>query len=287
LIILIYLDTNLIYKDPTLNRYVPLTPAAGQAILKNIGLNLEVVLEDERRTIIQAKNRDEAARPFERAFYKSLFLVNASVMLETTRLDGSECLQHCVRCDYSCLLDPPKSDFTKSGILFENTVFLNTLLVPAVHSYPVMDYALIGEKIVYLFQLTLGAPNSKIPSHQIPSSNVYSALYDYLKWESISLVTKDDPKYAEFKHKNFAECMLNSVLCMSDSQVEIQDKQLVVVNPVDWQVVYVIVTARELMKTGELAKSAVEFPWVRVLTSGCLRNLLGSALCDDLAKLCI
>jgi hypothetical protein len=67
-----------------------------------------------------------------------------------------------------------------------------------------------------------------------------------LKWESISLVTKDDPKYTEFKHKNFAECMLNSALCMSDSQVEIQDKQLVVFNPDGWQVVYLFCLFVEL-----------------------------------------
>lgn len=59
-------------------------------------------------------------------------------------------------------------DLTKSGKLFEDSVTVNTLLVPAVFNYPVMDFALIGEHTLHIFQLTVGIPNGKIPTPGSP-----------------------------------------------------------------------------------------------------------------------
>ncbi len=67
---------------------------------------------------------------------------------------------------------------------------------------------------------------------------MYSALHDHTKWESISNITIDDAKYDGYAHKNFAECLLNSVVSISDSVVTIRDGQLHVDNPPGWQVVY-------------------------------------------------
>ena len=53
-----------------------------------------------------------------------------------------------------------KIDNTK---LFKESVGPSTLLAPTVRNYPVMDFALIGEQTVYIFQLTLGRQSEKPP----------------------------------------------------------------------------------------------------------------------------
>jgi hypothetical protein len=56
-------------------------------------------------------------------------------------------------------------ELTQAGKLFEDPILPNTLLVPAVPCYPVMDFAFFAEnQTIYIFQLTLGEINSKIPN---------------------------------------------------------------------------------------------------------------------------
>jgi hypothetical protein len=73
--------------------------AAGQAILLHARANRQLILmDDDRYGIINAKNRDEASRPFERCFHAAL-LINPTSGLKTRHLDGSNPLP----LDFGCL----------------------------------------------------------------------------------------------------------------------------------------------------------------------------------------
>jgi hypothetical protein len=49
------------------------------------------------------------------------------------------------------------------GQLVYETILADTLLVPTTFNYPVMDFALLENHVIYIFQVTLGILNSKIP----------------------------------------------------------------------------------------------------------------------------
>lgn len=102
-----YLDKNLIYMEPKVDRYVPLTPASGQAILSHLRANRGLIEDnDDRNCIIRAQNRDEAARPFERCFHKALLLHDGPFELVTTRLDNTDVLRDKISCNFSSLIPP-------------------------------------------------------------------------------------------------------------------------------------------------------------------------------------
>lgn len=67
---------------------------------------------------------------------------------------------------------------------------------------------------------------------------MYSALYNYEKWEATSGINKNDPLYSTYTHKNFMECLLNSVIGIQDSVVQLVGTDLQVVHPSNWRVVY-------------------------------------------------
>lgn len=115
----IYIDLNLIYRDPGLDRYVPLTPSAGQAILSHLRANRgNLPPDDARNSIVHAKNRDEAARPFKRCIINALLLLD-TFTLETHRLDGSNVVREKISCNQIFPLPKPTSD-----ILFTNSFSL-------------------------------------------------------------------------------------------------------------------------------------------------------------------
>jgi hypothetical protein len=67
---------------------------------------------------------------------------------------------------------------------------------------------------------------------------IYTALHDYTKWESVSVVDPKDKKYSEYAHRNFTECLLNSALQIPDSKATLEKDGLKVVHPAGWRVVY-------------------------------------------------
>jgi hypothetical protein len=102
-----YLDKNLIYWEPKVDRYVPLTPASSTAILSHLRANRGIIEDnDDLYNIINTHNRDEASRPFEQCFHKALLLLG-KFALTTTRLDNTALVQEMIECNFSCPILSP------------------------------------------------------------------------------------------------------------------------------------------------------------------------------------
>lgn len=191
-----YIDKNLIYNDQKVDRYVPLTPAAGQAILSHLRANRGLIEgNNDCNRITMAQNRDEASRLFGQCFHKALLLHYGPFELITTRLDNEDLLQDKISCNFSSLIPPTGPgidlsvlsyvtanhylDYTQMGKLFEDLVAPGTLLVPAVFNYPVMDFALVGNQTVYIFQLTVAKHMEKVPVTGSSYHNLLGFLCDF------------------------------------------------------------------------------------------------------------
>jgi len=215
---------------------------------------------------MHAKNRDEAARPFERCIINALLLLD-TFMLETHCLDGSNVVREKISCNQVFPLPTTQSDILFTNFFFALILFDNCKvslcvvnwfmkqypqILPTTFNYPVMDFALLQNHVIYIFQVTLGILNSKIPKPGSSYLQIFLSfveiiknkqhlskfIFDSAKWENICSVSTADPKYIDYAHKNFVECLLNSIEQIDDSKVERQANQLFVHNPPGWRVEY-------------------------------------------------